>query len=87
MSCSTYGLKSVGSNDQRELIIVNQIHDRSANLYWINFNGEKVHYATIPPMGRHVQQTYAGHVWCSDNSYGYCDIVFVVQNNVEIIIK
>ena len=32
-NCSTYGLSSPGSSAQRELIIVNDIHDRSANVY------------------------------------------------------
>jgi hypothetical protein len=86
-SCNSAGLVSQASNEARELVVVNAVGDRAAELYWVDFSGAWVHYATIPPNGRHVQQTYRGHVWLSVNSYNYCDIVFTVENNVEIIIK
>ncbi len=86
-NCSTYGLRSASSNVGRALTIVNTVHDRAANLYWIDFNGQKKHYATIPPLGKHEQSTYNGHVWVVENTYGYCDSVFIVKNNVEIRIK
>ena len=86
-ACNWGGMRSIGSNDSRELIVVNQVGDRSARLYWIDFQGRPKLYAEIPPYGRHVQQTYRGHVWVSENSYGYCDVIFTVENNVEIVIK
>lgn len=85
--CNTSGMRSASTNDVRELIVVNAVHDRSADLYWIDFDGNWKKYATIAPNGTHRQQTYRGHVWASVNSYGYCDVVFTVENNVEIIIK
>ncbi len=86
-ACNTSGMRSIGSNDGREPVVVSAVGDRSAELYWIDFDGKWVRYATIAPNGRHVQQTFRGHVWASVNSYGYCDIVFTVENNVEIIIR
>ena len=86
-ACNWGPMRSVGSDDGRELIVVNQVGDRTARLYWIDFDGRPKLYAEIPPNGRHVQQTYRGHVWISENSYGYCDVIFTVENNVEIIIK
>jgi len=86
-ACDWGAMRSVGSNEGRELIVVNAVHDRSAKLYWIDFNGQPKLYVEIPPNGRHVQSTYRGHVWVSENSYGYCDVIFTVENNVEIIIK
>ena len=86
-ACNWGAMRSIGSSDGRELIVVNQVGDRSARLYWIDFDGQPRFYAEIPPWGRHVQQTYRGHVWVSENSYGYCDVIFTVENNVEIIIK
>lgn len=85
--CSTFGLRLVGSNDERELIVVNTARDRSTDLYWIDFDGQKVHYAEIPPSSQHVQSTFRGHIWIAENSLGYCDSVFIVENNVEIRIK
>ena len=86
-SCPTYDLRSASSNVKRALTIVNKVHDRSANLYWIDFNGQKKHYATIPPFGKYEQSTYHDHVWVVENTYGYCDTVFIMKNNVEIQIK
>ena len=86
-ACNWGNMRSVGSKDGRELIVVNRVGDRSAKLYWIDFQGLPKLYAEIPPNGRHVQQTYRGHVWVSENSYGYCDVIFTVENNVEIVIK
>lgn len=86
-ACNWSGMRSIGSNDVRQLTVVNQVSDRSAALYWIDFDGKPVLYKEIPANGRHVQSTYRGHVWISQNSYGYCDVIFTVENNVEIIIK
>ncbi|MGV6810098.1 MAG: VHL beta domain-containing protein [bacterium] len=85
--CSTFDLRSINSKDKRELIVVNKAKDRSAKLYWLDFNGKKVLYATIPPLGKHKQSTFRTHPWVVENSLGYCDSVFVVENNVEIIVK
>ena len=85
--CSTFGIRSLRSEDERQLIVVNQIHDRSTKLYWIDFDGKTVFYTEIPPFGKHGLSTYCGHAWVAENSLGHCDIVFIVQNNVEIIIK
>ena len=40
-------------NDSHGIVIV----------YWMDFEGHREHYATLPPGGRHTQPTYAGHVW------------------------
>jgi len=85
--CSAYGLTSNPSNVQRQLTIFNNVADRSTTLYWINFDGQKVKYATIPPFGRYKQPTCLGHVWVLENTFGYCDSVFVVENNVLIEVK
>lgn len=86
-NCNVSGMKSPGSNEPTQFTVVNDIHDRSAKLYWIDFEGNKTLYATIPPNGVHQQQTYRGHIWISENSYGYCDIVWIAQNHAEIVIR
>ncbi len=86
-ACNWGNMRSESSNQGRELIVVNRVGDRTARLYWIDFDGNPKLYAEIPPNGRHVQSTYRGHVWVSENSFGYCDVIFTVENNVEIIIK
>lgn len=86
-NCNTQGRKSPGSNAPTQFTVINQVGDRSAKLYWIDFNGQPVLYATIPPNGRHTQQTYRGHLWTSVNSFGYCDTIFEAHNNLEVVIK
>lgn len=85
--CNTAGMRSPGTSQPTQFTVHNRIHDRSANLYWVDFNGQKKLYATIPPNGTHTQQTYRGHIWVSENSLGYCDVMFAAHNNVEIVIK
>jgi len=86
-ACDWGAQRSDGTNSARELIIVNAVGDRFARVYWIDFDGNPVFYTEIPPNGRHVQGTYHRHVWVIENSYGYCDVIFRVENNVEIVIK
>jgi dipeptidyl aminopeptidase/acylaminoacyl peptidase len=45
-----------------EVTFVNDSHVPVA-VYWMDFEGHRKHYATLPPGGRHRQPTYAGHVW------------------------
>lgn len=85
--CGTESMRSPGSNEPTQFTVVNDIGDRTARLYWIDFEGQKKLYAEIPPHGRHQQQTYRGHIWVSENSYGYCDLVFIPHNHAEIIIR
>ncbi len=85
--CGTDGMRSPGSSQPTHFTVINDIGDRTAKLYWIDFEGQKKLYAEIPPHGRHEQQTYRGHIWVSENSFGYCDVVFIAHNNAEIVIK
>lgn len=85
--CGTEGMRSPGSSQPTQFTVINAVGDRTAKLYWIDFEGQKKLYAEIPPNGRHEQQTYRGHIWVSENSFGYCDIVFVSHNHAEIVIK
>ena|SRR3990167_633976 len=33
------------------------------SVYWIDYNGNKTFYKTLPPGGSYEQQTYATHPW------------------------
>ncbi|HEY3819209.1 MAG TPA: DPP IV N-terminal domain-containing protein [Polyangiaceae bacterium] len=45
-----------------ELTFVNDSRGAVA-VYWMDFEGHRKRYATLPPGSRHTQPTYAGHVW------------------------
>lgn len=85
--CNTAGMRSPGTSAPTQFTIVNAVPDRTASLFWIDFNGNPVLYATIPPGGSHTQQTYRGHIWISENSFGYCDLIFIPENNIEVIVR
>jgi hypothetical protein len=86
-ACNWGSLRSDGTNQGRLLTVVNAVPDRTANLYWIDFDGNPIFYAAIPPNGQHVQETLYRHVWVVENSYGYCDVIFRVENNLDIVIR
>ena len=86
-ACNWGMMRSEATDEDRELTVVNRVGDRTANLYWIDFDGNPIFYTSIPPNGRYVQPTLYRHVWVVENSYGYCDVIFTVENNGEIVIK
>ncbi|HEX3344965.1 MAG TPA: DPP IV N-terminal domain-containing protein, partial [Polyangiaceae bacterium] len=45
-----------------ELTFINGSHG-TVVVSWMDFEGHRKRYATLPPGGRHTQPTYAGHVW------------------------
>jgi len=45
-------------------------------LFWIGEDGKHTRYATIPPDGRHLQHTFAGHVWLAADADGKPVAVF-----------
>ncbi len=44
--------------------------DEDAVLYWINSEGQKVEYGSIPSGGRRKQNSYAGHMWLVTDKSG-----------------
>lgn len=48
-------------------------------LDWIDFNGQLVHYATIPAKGTFTQQTFASHIWQLSDAAGGCVMLYVAS--------
>jgi serine-type D-Ala-D-Ala carboxypeptidase/endopeptidase len=49
------------------------------NIYWINYNGERVLYRTLKPKKSYVQQTYTTHPWIVVNKRNHCFGIFMPE--------
>jgi hypothetical protein len=50
------------SRESTDITFVNR-SDKPVKVYWLNFQGKRILYQSLPPGGRHTQQTFVGHNW------------------------
>ena len=67
---------SVESSEETSITFINRTGD-AVEVYWIDFDGQRRHYAAIPAGGQHQQHTFAGHVWLVTDKAGKTLAVFV----------
>jgi dipeptidyl-peptidase 4 len=60
---------STRTGSETQITFLNQTKE-DVEVFWINTDGERVRYATIPPGGQHAQHTFAGHVWIATDKAG-----------------
>ena len=63
--------RSVDANQTASVEFHNQT-GAMLRLFWLDYNGERKHYADIQPNDRHVQQTYVSHPWILVDPQGGC---------------
>lgn len=65
--------KTVGGGPNVNLRIENKTAGR-ISIFWIGFDGKRRFYGSADPGRRHIQQTYAGHLWVIVDEEGsdYC---------------
>ena len=63
-------LASEGTQDTT-IFFDNQTNE-TRYVYWLDFAGQRVLYATLQPGGSVTQQTHAGHVWMITDGDGHC---------------
>lgn len=61
-------------------------HDRKVSLYWLDFEGRRVHYADLEPGQGYRQQTYVTHPWVAVDGDGRCRAIFVPQGAGEHVV-
>jgi len=62
-ACNAEGsYASAPSREPTGISLVNR-SDQPVKIYWLNFQGQRVLYKTLPPGGQHTQQTFIGHNW------------------------
>lgn len=69
-------LRSLHSDRRTEIVLVNE-GPRPFTLFWLDFQGRRRAYATVPPGGTHVQPTYATHPWILVGPAGNCLMVII----------
>ena len=59
---SVEGLQS--TNGPRTTITFNNLSpEQSAEIYWIDYEGQRIHYKTLEPSASYQQSTYVNHPW------------------------
>ena len=58
------GMASTPSRDDRKVEFINAREATSA-LYWLDFDGNEVHYVDLPPGMTTMMSTFGSHVWVS----------------------
>jgi len=53
---------SIRSSDETSITFINRTKD-VVQVYWVDYESQRRHYAKIEVDGRHDQHTFAGHVW------------------------
>lgn len=51
-------------------------------MYWIDFNGGRVHYADVSPGDSYTQQTFVTHPWVAVGANGKC-VGIIVPNRED----
>jgi len=67
---------SIRSGDETSITFINRT-EGNVEVYWVDFEGEWRHYATIRAGRKHQQHTFSGHVWLVTNKDGKRLAVFV----------
>jgi dipeptidyl-peptidase-4 len=63
------GLRSAAGGAETEVTFVNETAG-PIRLVWVDGDGERREYATVPVGGRHSQHTFAGHAWLALSADG-----------------
>ena len=72
LACSSEdSLMSAGGTQATTIFFDNQTNEYR-DVYWLNYAGQRVFYATLRPGEGHTQQTYAGNVWMITDRAGHC---------------
>jgi dipeptidyl aminopeptidase/acylaminoacyl peptidase len=67
---------SIQSDEETSVTFTNST-DGDVELYWVDFEGERRHYATIRAGEQHQQHTFTGHVWVVTDKAGKMLAVFI----------
>ena len=69
-------LRSLASEESLHIVFHNTTQT-PLTLTWLDFNGRRVSYATLPPGESYRQQTYVTHPWLALDADGHCVAAFL----------
>lgn len=71
-NCPSSGARSPKSNTRAKVTFLNSSQSGKIAVYWVDFNGNSVHYADVQRGGTYVADSYVGHIWVALNAQGGC---------------
>ena len=72
LACSLEASLVSAESEQGTTIFFENRTREARSIYWLNFAGERVWYATLDPDASRTQQTYTGHVWIITDTDNRC---------------
>lgn len=69
---------SQGSLERTEMSFLNQ-SDEPVEIYWLNFQGERIKFQRLAPGHRWIQPTFVGHNWLATTMAGQCIGIFAAE--------
>ncbi|MAA99022.1 MAG: hypothetical protein CMN87_00380 [Stappia sp.] len=78
-ACGDEGFISSMPSDRPGRIILENDRNRPVMVYWIDFDGLRQFQARVPPGGRMVQRTLAGHPWLVAAPNGRCLAIYTAR--------
>ena len=70
-NCPPRRARSPGTQARAQTTFVNG-NNFTISLYWVDFDGNSVHYGDIAPRRSLVLQSYVGHLWVALDRNGRC---------------
>lgn len=78
---------SARTGDETSITFLNRTK-AAVEIYWLDAEGQRQHYARLAPGDRHVQHTFAGHVWLATDAAGKTLAVFeAAEDGGEAVIE
>lgn len=80
-------IPSVRTGEETSITFMNRTTE-DIEIYWIDSERQRRHYASVRPGGEHRQHTYAGHVWLVTEQAGKRGAVFVATKEpIEAVVE
>ena len=78
------GLRSAQGNEHTSIRFVND-SNHEIRTYWLDYNGHRVFYKSIPPRGNYTQPTFKTHPWVITDEHDKCLQVFISEEKSAVV--
>lgn len=80
-------IKSLGNSQKQSVTFVNRTFQNTYNVEWIDFQGQRKLYRTLPPRRQVTLSTFQGHSWVMTNRNKQCVSVHTTThpNNIVVV--
>jgi hypothetical protein len=78
-------MRSRPTRTRARLLIRNRTNSE-LKLYWLDFEGARKLYASIPPLGTSIQDTFAQHVWLVATTNGSAQALAIAVQPASVLV-